>query len=45
MTWFQSSMRDSNLFLNKQSLSEPEFYGDLVYKLLVELIFLIILGK
>ena len=34
--------------LLKQGLSEPEFYGDLVYKfkkLLVELIFLIILGK
>ena len=31
MTWYQNSIWDSNLFL-KQGLSEPEFYGGLVYK-------------
>ena len=30
MTWYQNLMRDSNLL--KQSLSEPELYGNLVYK-------------
>ena len=32
MTLYQNSIQDSNLFLNWQGLSEPEFYGDLVYK-------------
>ena len=43
MTWYKNAIRDLNLFTKphfntghksvlKHSLSEPEFYGDLVYK-------------
>ena len=56
MTCYQNLIRDGLKSLLKQNLSEPEFYSDLVYKfnslislllrkLLVEMIFLINLGK